>query len=250
MLALYTKNAIYVTYKTLRHNLIEAANQNNLNEGFHWMLKKKILLVDDEKDFCYFVKLNLERSGKYLVHAAFNARTSLPRQWEASRILFLTQRQAPVYFQTDSPRKANEYNRWEPRHSPGGLLINPKSTSQCKSTVLIKTRKSIKFIRGIILVFCYDRGRKKHEKKELSGLKEFPQKAFRSLTAKLFSRIPGRQWPSLKRPREKREERDWVCPLRLWKVRFGAGTAISIYLPNDNEQGAWNGKAKIWKWKN
>jgi CheY-like chemotaxis protein len=36
------------------------------------MLKKKILMVDDEKDFCHFVKLNMERSGKYQVKTAFN----------------------------------------------------------------------------------------------------------------------------------------------------------------------------------
>jgi CheY-like chemotaxis protein len=27
--------------------------------------KKKILLIDDEEDFCFFVKLNLEQTGKY-----------------------------------------------------------------------------------------------------------------------------------------------------------------------------------------
>jgi len=29
--------------------------------------KKKILLIDDEEDFCFFVKLNLEKTGKYEV---------------------------------------------------------------------------------------------------------------------------------------------------------------------------------------
>ena len=29
--------------------------------------KKKILLIDDEEDFCFFVKLNLEKSGKFEV---------------------------------------------------------------------------------------------------------------------------------------------------------------------------------------
>ncbi|MBM4271680.1 MAG: response regulator [Deltaproteobacteria bacterium] len=33
-------------------------------------LKKKILLIDDEEDFCFFVKLNLEQSGKYEVLTA------------------------------------------------------------------------------------------------------------------------------------------------------------------------------------
>ena len=30
-------------------------------------LKKKILLIDDEEDFCFFVKLNLEKTGKFEV---------------------------------------------------------------------------------------------------------------------------------------------------------------------------------------
>ena len=29
--------------------------------------KKKILLIDDEEDFCFFVKLNLEKTGKFEV---------------------------------------------------------------------------------------------------------------------------------------------------------------------------------------
>jgi len=36
------------------------------------MVKKKILMVDDERDSCHFVKLNLEKSGKYQVQTAFN----------------------------------------------------------------------------------------------------------------------------------------------------------------------------------
>ena len=35
------------------------------------MMKKKILMVDDEKDFCHFVKLNLKKSGRYQVPTAF-----------------------------------------------------------------------------------------------------------------------------------------------------------------------------------
>jgi len=34
------------------------------------MHKKKILLIDDEEDFCFFVKLNLERTGEYQVFTA------------------------------------------------------------------------------------------------------------------------------------------------------------------------------------
>jgi CheY-like chemotaxis protein len=29
--------------------------------------RKKILLIDDEEDFCFFVKINLEKTGKYEV---------------------------------------------------------------------------------------------------------------------------------------------------------------------------------------
>jgi CheY-like chemotaxis protein len=29
--------------------------------------KKKILLIDDEEDFCFFVKLNLEKTGRFEV---------------------------------------------------------------------------------------------------------------------------------------------------------------------------------------
>ena len=34
------------------------------------MSRKKILLVDDEEDFCFFTRLNLEKTGKYKVFAA------------------------------------------------------------------------------------------------------------------------------------------------------------------------------------
>jgi CheY-like chemotaxis protein len=32
--------------------------------------KKKVLLIDDEKDFCFFLKNNLERTGRYNVMVA------------------------------------------------------------------------------------------------------------------------------------------------------------------------------------
>lgn len=38
---------------------------------------KKILIVDDEKDFCYFIKENLEMGGKYQVFVAFNGKDGL-----------------------------------------------------------------------------------------------------------------------------------------------------------------------------
>jgi len=39
--------------------------------------KKKILLVDDEEDFCFFVKLNLEQTGKYEVLTATSGSSGL-----------------------------------------------------------------------------------------------------------------------------------------------------------------------------
>jgi len=46
---------------------------------------KKILLVDDEEDFCFFARMFLERTGRYQVHTVHNglealkeARTHLP----------------------------------------------------------------------------------------------------------------------------------------------------------------------------
>lgn len=35
-------------------------------------MAKKILIIDDEDDFCYFVKLNLEQTGKFEVLVATN----------------------------------------------------------------------------------------------------------------------------------------------------------------------------------
>jgi len=39
--------------------------------------KKKILLIDDEEDFCFFVKLNLEQTGKYEVLTATSGSSGL-----------------------------------------------------------------------------------------------------------------------------------------------------------------------------
>lgn len=38
---------------------------------------KRILIIDDEKDFCYFVRQNLELSGDYEVRFATNGRAGL-----------------------------------------------------------------------------------------------------------------------------------------------------------------------------
>ncbi|HEO63821.1 MAG TPA: response regulator [Candidatus Omnitrophica bacterium] len=35
-------------------------------------MRKKVLLIDDEEDFCYFVKLNLEDTGKFEVFISGN----------------------------------------------------------------------------------------------------------------------------------------------------------------------------------
>ena len=39
--------------------------------------KQKILIIDDEEDFCHFVKLNLERTGKFEVLAASQAQAGI-----------------------------------------------------------------------------------------------------------------------------------------------------------------------------
>lgn len=39
--------------------------------------KKKILLIDDEEDFCFFVKLNLEQTGKYEVFTTTSGSSGL-----------------------------------------------------------------------------------------------------------------------------------------------------------------------------
>jgi CheY-like chemotaxis protein len=39
--------------------------------------KKTILLIDDEEDFCHFIKLNLEYTGKYKVLLAHNGEEGL-----------------------------------------------------------------------------------------------------------------------------------------------------------------------------
>jgi len=39
--------------------------------------RKKVLLIDDEEDFCFFVKLNLEKTGKYDVLTTTSGETGL-----------------------------------------------------------------------------------------------------------------------------------------------------------------------------
>ena len=40
-------------------------------------IKKTILIIDDEEDFCFFVKLNLEKTGKYDVLTAISGSDGL-----------------------------------------------------------------------------------------------------------------------------------------------------------------------------
>ena len=41
------------------------------------MSRQKILLIDDEEDFCYFAKLNLEKTGNYTVFTATGGREGI-----------------------------------------------------------------------------------------------------------------------------------------------------------------------------
>lgn len=52
-------------------------------------MKKRILMVDDEKDFCHFIKLNLEKSGRYQVQTAFSGSDGLARALESKPDLIL-----------------------------------------------------------------------------------------------------------------------------------------------------------------
>lgn len=41
------------------------------------MMRQKILIIDDEEDMCFFVKANLELSGKYKVNVSKNGREGI-----------------------------------------------------------------------------------------------------------------------------------------------------------------------------
>jgi CheY-like chemotaxis protein len=41
------------------------------------MNQQKILLIDDESDFCFFVKLNLEKTGNYTVFTAASGKEGI-----------------------------------------------------------------------------------------------------------------------------------------------------------------------------
>jgi CheY-like chemotaxis protein len=50
---------------------------------------KKILLIDDEKDFCYFVKKSLESDGEYEVTACFDSAEGIRKAKELQPHLIL-----------------------------------------------------------------------------------------------------------------------------------------------------------------
>lgn len=53
-------------------------------------MKKRILLIDDEKDFCFFVKKNLELVGEYEVFTAHNSKDGIElAQKENPDLIFL-----------------------------------------------------------------------------------------------------------------------------------------------------------------
>ena len=37
-------------------------------------MRKKVMIIDDEKDYCYFIKTNLEMSGGYSVYTLSNSK--------------------------------------------------------------------------------------------------------------------------------------------------------------------------------
>lgn len=53
-------------------------------------MKRRILLIDDEKDFCFFVKKNLELVGEYEVLVAHNSKDGIElAQKEKPNLIFL-----------------------------------------------------------------------------------------------------------------------------------------------------------------
>ncbi|MEA3560285.1 MAG: response regulator [Candidatus Omnitrophota bacterium] len=53
------------------------------------MDKNKILIIDDEKDFCLLLKMNLERSGEFEVAIATDGKTGIERAKECRPDLIL-----------------------------------------------------------------------------------------------------------------------------------------------------------------
>jgi len=59
------------------------------------MAKKKILIIDDEKDLCLGMKLNLERTGEYEVTMAYSGGEGLEIAKEAEFDLVITDFKMP-----------------------------------------------------------------------------------------------------------------------------------------------------------
>ncbi len=59
-------------------------------------MSKKILLIDDEEDFCHFVKLNLEDTGKFEVSTATNGSEGLELAKEKRPDLILLDLLMPI----------------------------------------------------------------------------------------------------------------------------------------------------------
>ena len=59
------------------------------------MSKKKILIIDDEKDLCNITKLNLERTGKYDVTTAYSGEDGLRKATAETFDLVITDFKMP-----------------------------------------------------------------------------------------------------------------------------------------------------------
>ncbi len=59
------------------------------------MTKKRILIIDDEKDLCRVMKLNLERTGEYEITTAYSGETGLEKAKETEFDLVITDYKMP-----------------------------------------------------------------------------------------------------------------------------------------------------------
>ena len=59
------------------------------------MARKTILLIDDERDLCMVMKLNLERTGRYAVETAYSGPEGLEKAKKTAFDLVITDFQMP-----------------------------------------------------------------------------------------------------------------------------------------------------------
>lgn len=59
------------------------------------MEKKKILIIDDEEDLCYLMKLNLENSGEFEVFIAFSGQEGIDKFKQVDADLVITDYNMP-----------------------------------------------------------------------------------------------------------------------------------------------------------